>query len=185
MRGPRTRFRAFHGRCVGSTDGVLCWDRLDDLVIGYFDGFEIEVLRGYGENLLRLLDDRAATYHLVAGVRVPRDTLEDLRLLALLRDELGTAEPDWALTHYEVSCFEQVARLVEEHLATLPLSGGVVQLSSESTCSWLRVIRWYVAVIDAMTDHDGQVTAKPASPTLAWFGEITSGLRTCLKHGVS
>ncbi|MET9631655.1 hypothetical protein ABZX92_29750 [Lentzea sp. NPDC006480] len=157
---------------------MICWDRRGEDVVGYFDEFEVEVLRGYAECLLRLLDHRVATYTSVGDSLIPSATTTDPRLAALLRAELGPDEPDWALACLEAGCFARVAIRVLEHLDTLPPSGGLVRLSSESLPRWLSVIHLYVVVIVAMTDYEGCVVGIPVGPTIEWLIDISSGLES-------
>ncbi|GHH56626.1 DUF2017 family protein [Lentzea cavernae] len=161
---------------------MICWDRCGDEIVGYFDDSEIEVLRAYAESLILLLDRRAASYRSLGRVRVPGEATTDPRVLALLRAELGPGEPDWVLASQESSCLARVAGQVRDHLATLPESGGVVRLTSEQSSPWRRVLSWYLAVIDAVTDGEGRDARQIVEPTVGWLTEIASGLDS-LGHG--
>ncbi|SFR30076.1 hypothetical protein SAMN04488564_12712 [Lentzea waywayandensis] len=164
---------------------MICWDRCDEDVVGYFDEFEIGVLRDYAESLLRLLDHRARSYRLVGTALAPEDVTTDRRLLALLRAELGAGEPDWVLACQEAVCLNWIADQLIEHLGTLPSSGGVVCLAARSVPTWSRVIRWYLAVIREMTEQDGRAAGKPVAKSVGWFGGIVEGLETQSASSVS
>ncbi|HEX7305448.1 hypothetical protein [Lentzea sp.] len=144
--------------------------------MGYFEEFEVDILRGYAESLLRLLEHRADSYGTVQGQRVPVKATADPRLLALLRAELGQDEPAWTLAFHEIACFTEISRLLREQLATLPPTGGAVRFRTESVSAWLRMIRWYVAAINSISDDEGRATGKLARPTLDWFTGIAAGL---------
>ncbi|MFD4637064.1 hypothetical protein ACFWN2_07095 [Lentzea sp. NPDC058436] len=164
---------------------MICWDRRDTEVVGYFDEFEIGVLRGYAASLLRLIAHRAGTYTGVAGRALPPGTTADPRLLAILRAELGESEPDWVLACQEAPCLAEVAECVRTHLGCLPPAGGLVTLGPDAVVAWARVVRWYLAVLDAVTDESGRATGKPVTPTLAWFTGMAAGLRNVVEPSVT
>lgn len=157
---------------------MICWDRRGDEVVGYFDEFEVQVLRDYGASLLRLLDHRAGSYHVWSeSESIPSAATDDLRILAILRSELGSSEPEWALACQEVRCLAEVSAVVREQLASLPRAGGLVCLGSDQVASWSKVLRWYLAVIDAVTDDTGVAVGKPVEPTVTWLSGVAAGLR--------
>ncbi|GHH56608.1 hypothetical protein [Lentzea cavernae] len=164
---------------------MICWDRCGDEVVGYLDEFEVEVLRGYGESLLRLLDHRAGSYESWSGsASIPSAATDDLRILAILRCEIGSSEPDWVLACQEVRCVTEAARRVREKLGTLPHSGGIVRLTAVQVTSWLKALGWYLASIDAVTDAAGVAVGKVAEPTVTWLTGLASGLRERSDTGV-
>ncbi|GLY46842.1 hypothetical protein [Lentzea sp. NBRC 102530] len=164
---------------------MICWDRCGDEVVGYLDEFEVEVLRGYGESLLKLLEHRAGSYESWSGsASIPSTATDDPRILAILRCEIGAAEPDWVLACQEVRCVAEAVRHVREKLTTLPHSGGAVRLTTPQVTSWLKALGWYLASIDAMTDASGVAAGKVAEPTVTWLTGLVSGLRAQSRTGV-
>jgi hypothetical protein len=160
---------------------VICWDRCGFDVVGYFDEFEIDVLRGYADHLLRLVADRTSSYECFAGAMLPTEATADARLLALLRAEVGMTEPDWVLTCQEAWCLNEVVDQVRAQRATLPESGGLVTFHLDSASTWIQVIHWYLAVVVAVTDDSGCAMGKSAAPTIGWLTGIVEGLEERLR----
>ncbi|MFD9698122.1 hypothetical protein [Lentzea sp. NPDC059081] len=160
---------------------MICWDSLGDGVVGYFDEFEIELMRGYADSLLRLLDHRTTSYSSFRDekgreFRLPEEAATDVRLTAILRTEIGQLEPGWFFPFLEARCLAEVADEVRGVLSVLPSTGGLVCLTQAQASSWVAVLRRYLAVIDAVKDETGCHKGTPVQPTVLWFTAVADGL---------
>ncbi|MFI6095690.1 hypothetical protein ACIA8G_09065 [Lentzea sp. NPDC051213] len=165
---------------------MICWDRFGEEFIGVFDEYEVEVLRGYAEALLELLDHRAGSYtSMMLGeqvVQLPGAATTDNRLIAILRERLGTSEPSWMLAWSEARCLAEVREAVTHVLSTLPSRGGRVRLAGRADAViWLQVTKLYIAALTAKTDHAGVTFGRDVEPTTAWLESIAVGLAEAVR----
>ncbi|MEV6712811.1 hypothetical protein AB0M48_12315 [Lentzea sp. NPDC051208] len=170
---------------------MIHWDRCGRSgYVGVFGRYEITVLRSYVTGLLELIEHRAASYVPVAAgadrvVRVPTSATEDLRLLAILKDEVGADEPDWVLAISEAPCLLRAHGLLDLVWATIPEADCVVHLQSrDGADAWLQCIRYFLVSIAGVADAEGMVKGMDTIPTITWLSEVSESLRLAVERTV-
>lgn len=163
---------------------MICWDRCGESGhVGIFSRYEVDVLTGYTAGLLNLIERRARTYDLTTArsgreVRVPTDLVDDPRILAVLKGELGRHEPDWVLAAGEAWCLHEVESSLRRMASTLPTKDAVVHLSSaEDVTAWLRSILCFVASIESTANEEGEINGRKVDSTVNWLVGLSCSLQ--------
>jgi len=170
---------------------MMSWDRCGRSgYVGVFGRREITVLRTYVTGFLEVVEHRIASYVPVAvghgrEVRVPVSVTDDPRLLAILEDEVGAGEPDWALVVGEGPCLWRAHGLLALMSATLPEGDCVVHLrSAEEAEAWLRCIGYFLSSIVGMADAHGMLRGVDTAPTITWLCALSGSLRLAVTRTV-
>ncbi|MEU3650094.1 hypothetical protein AB0E59_42490 [Lentzea sp. NPDC034063] len=164
---------------------MICWDRCGESgQVGVFSRYEVEVLNGYVAGLLNLIERRGRSYDLVTTrsgqeVGVPTELLDDPRIMAVLKGELGRDEPDWVLAAGESQCLREVGSSLRRMASTLPASDAVVHLhSAEDVTAWLRSILCFVASIESSANEEGEINGKKVDSTVNWLVGLSCSLQS-------
>lgn len=159
------------------------WDRCGaSSYIGVLSRYEIDVLRSFTTGLISLLEHRTQNYAPVALAQggtalIPTTPSDDERITAILRNELGEDQPDWAHAFGEERCLREVAEAAELMSVTLPASGGVVRLISTSELlAWQRCIRCVLCTIAVVSRDTGEVKGVSSAPTVNWLTQMSENL---------
>jgi hypothetical protein len=158
---------------------MICWDRVGDhLVIGVFTEAEIDRLREYLWGLRDLLDERFADYttdclpgHQL-GLPFPTSETTDRRLRAILRRR-SVDGSQWQ----EPEVFRPLHKAIGRVLATLPDSGGLVELHSiDCALAWDRSLTdLWVAMAASVRGGDPVVESRVRFTT-RWLRTIVRTL---------
>ena len=164
------------------------WNRDRTAVVGLFNDYEIESLRGYAEGLHRLVRFRTSTYTLVhdlgapVSLALPPEVLTDERLSTILRVNLGFDEHDWLLLWREADCFQELERALRVMSANLA-DRRVVLVGRGQVTAWVRGLQDIATYMSAVAISSEHLSWDKFIRTMDWLDDLSDELGALTRQG--